>query len=132
MRRLDILLIGASQAMTDLAQELEQLQGEMLDFYLIVSDYEAAYGKSWRATWNRRLPPNVFPFQHEGLMAKVAVLSEEDFHDLALAYFDRAAADGVASNPRPPGRPGARKDNRRGGKANPFFAWALRAAGASA
>lgn len=60
----------------------EQLEGQMLDFYLIVSNYEDAYGKSWLATWNRRLPPNVFPFQHDGLMAKVAVLSEEDFHDL--------------------------------------------------
>jgi hypothetical protein len=60
----------------------EQLEGQMLDFYLIVSDYNAAYGETWLATWNRRLPPNVFPFQHDGLMAKVAVLSEEDFHDL--------------------------------------------------
>ena len=69
----------------------EQLQGEMLDFYLIVSDYEAAYGKSWRATWNRRLPPNVFPFQHNGLIAKVAVLSESDFHSL-----NRPAASAVS------------------------------------
>ncbi len=60
----------------------EQLQGQMLDFYLIVSDYEAAYDKAWLAKWNRRLPPNVFPFQHEGLAAKVAILSEKDFHDL--------------------------------------------------
>ncbi len=60
----------------------ELLQGEMLDFYLIVSDYQAAYGDNWLATWNRRLPPNVFPFQHADLMAKVAVLSEADFHDL--------------------------------------------------
>ena len=60
----------------------ERLQGEMLDFYLIVSDYQAAYGDNWLATWNRRLPPNVFPFQHGDLMAKVAVLSEADFHDL--------------------------------------------------
>jgi hypothetical protein len=60
----------------------EQLEGQMLDFYLIVSDYEAAYDRPWLAKWNRRLPPNVFPFQHEGLMAKVAVLSEQDFHDL--------------------------------------------------
>jgi hypothetical protein len=60
----------------------EQLLGEMLDFYLIVSDYDAAYGKSWLATWNRRLPPNVFPFQHDSLIAKVAVLSESDFHNL--------------------------------------------------
>jgi hypothetical protein len=60
----------------------EQLEGQMLDFYLIVSDYDAAYAQKWLAKWNRRLPPNVFPFQHDGLMAKVAVLSEEDFHDL--------------------------------------------------
>lgn len=60
----------------------EQLAGQMLDFYLIVSDYDAAYDEGWLARWNRRLPPNVFPFQHAGLMAKVAVLSEVDFHDL--------------------------------------------------
>ena len=69
----------------------EQLLGEMLDFYLIVSDYDAAYGKSWLATWNRRLPPNVFPFQHDGLIAKVAVLSESDFHNL-----NRPAASAVS------------------------------------
>lgn len=60
----------------------EELRGQMLDFYLIVSDYEAAYAQKWLATWNRRLPPNVFPFQHNGLMAKVAILSEADFHSL--------------------------------------------------
>jgi hypothetical protein len=60
----------------------EELEGQMLDFYLIVSDYEAAYDKKWQATWNRRLPPNVFPFKYTGLMAKVAVLSEADFHAL--------------------------------------------------
>jgi hypothetical protein len=69
----------------------EQLLGEMLDFYLIVSDYDAAYGKSWLATWNRRLPPNVFPFQHDSLIAKVAVLSESDFHNL-----NRPAASAVS------------------------------------
>lgn len=60
----------------------EQLEGQMLDFYLIVSDYDSAYEKPWLAKWNRRLPPNVFPFQHDGLMAKVAVLSEQDFYNL--------------------------------------------------
>ena len=60
----------------------EQLEGQMLDFYLIVSDYDAAYASKALAKWNRRLPPNVFPFQFDGLMAKVAVLSEEDFSDL--------------------------------------------------
>jgi hypothetical protein len=56
-----------------------QLEGLMLDFYLIVSDYRAAYGKSWLAPANRLIPPNVFPFEHRGLTAKYAVLSEEDF-----------------------------------------------------
>ncbi len=56
-----------------------QLDGLMLDFYLIVSDYRAAYPKRWLATANRLIPPNVFPFAHEGLAAKYAVLSEEDF-----------------------------------------------------
>lgn len=69
----------------------DQLEGQMLDFYLIVSDYDAAYGTGWLAKWNRRLPPNVFPFQHGGLMAKVAVLSEADFHDL-----NRPAASAVS------------------------------------
>jgi hypothetical protein len=58
------------------------LDGLMLDFYLIVSDYGAAYGKSWLARANRLIPPNVFPFEHEGLIAKYAVLSEADFHRL--------------------------------------------------
>lgn len=57
----------------------EQLDGEMLDFYLIVSDYRAAYGKSWLATANRLIPPNVFPVSHDNLQAKIAVLSEADF-----------------------------------------------------
>ncbi|MGE4410528.1 MAG: hypothetical protein AB7D33_08160 [Sphingobium sp.] len=56
-----------------------QLDGLMLDFYLIVSDYDAAYGKGWLARANRLIPPNVFPFEHHGLSAKYAVLSEEDF-----------------------------------------------------
>lgn len=60
----------------------QQLEGQMLDFYLIVSDYDDAYAKPWMAKWNRRLPPNVFPFEYKGLVAKVAVLSEADFHAL--------------------------------------------------
>jgi hypothetical protein len=58
------------------------LDGLMLDFYLIVSDYRAAYGKGWKSFANRILPPNVFPFENDGLAAKVAVLSEADFHRL--------------------------------------------------
>jgi hypothetical protein len=59
-----------------------ELHGQMLDFYLIVSDYGAAYGRSWKASANRLIPPNVFPFAHEGLVAKYAVLSEADFFRL--------------------------------------------------
>ena len=57
----------------------KQLDGLMLDFYLIVSDYRAAYPKRWMATANRLIPPNVFPFHHDDLAAKYAVLSEADF-----------------------------------------------------
>ena len=60
----------------------KQLDGLMLDFYLIVSDYAQAFDKRWLAVANRLIPPNVFPFEHAGLMAKYAVLSEADFHRL--------------------------------------------------
>ena len=56
-----------------------ELDGLMLDFYLIVSSYREAYGRGWYAFANRLVPPNVFPFEHEGLAAKYAVLSEADF-----------------------------------------------------
>lgn len=58
----------------------KQLDGLMLDFYLIVSDYRDAYDKTWLAAANRLIPPNVFYFEHEGLASKYAVLSEADFH----------------------------------------------------
>jgi hypothetical protein len=67
------------------------LDGLMLDFYLIVSDYDAAYGQSWMARANRMIPPNVFPFEHNGLIAKYAVLSEADF-----ARLNSPAADNVS------------------------------------
>ncbi|HUP67528.1 MAG TPA: hypothetical protein VM145_04880 [Sphingomicrobium sp.] len=60
----------------------KQLDGLMLDFYLIVSDYRAAYAKRWLAAANRLIPPNVFHFEHGGLVAKYAVLSEADFERL--------------------------------------------------
>lgn len=60
----------------------DRLEGEMLDFYVIVSDYEAAYGKGWMARANALIPPNVFPAEHNGLIAKYAVLSIDDFHRL--------------------------------------------------
>ena len=59
-----------------------QFDGLMLDFYLIVSDYRTAYDQRWLARANALLPPNVFPFEHDGLVAKYAVLSEKDFHRL--------------------------------------------------
>src|SRR5436305_7470342 len=61
----------------------QQLDGLMLDFYLIVSDYRAAYDKGWLAMANRLIPRNVFYFEHDGLAAKYAVLSESDFHRLS-------------------------------------------------
>ena len=57
----------------------KNLDGLLLDFYLIVSDYRAAYGRGWFAFANALIPPNVFPFEHDGLAAKYAVLSEADF-----------------------------------------------------
>ena len=60
----------------------KQLDGLMLDFYLIVSDYRAAYEKRWLARANALVPPNVFPFQHGNLAAKYAVLSETEFRRL--------------------------------------------------
>ena len=60
-----------------------ELEGQMLDFYVIVSDYREAYDRRWLAVANRWIPPNVFPVQHDGLQAKYAVLSEADFDRLA-------------------------------------------------
>src|SRR3546814_7991254 len=54
----------------------------MLDFYLSVSAYGDAYDRRWLALANRLIPPNVFPFEHDGLIAKYAVLSEGDFDRL--------------------------------------------------
>jgi hypothetical protein len=62
-----------------------QLDGLMLDFYLIVSDYGAAYDKAWLATANRLIPPNVFYFEHEDLSSKYAVLSEADLERFCSA-----------------------------------------------
>ena len=72
---------GAARAVLFYGSCLRQseLEGLMLDFYLIVSDYRDAYGRGWLAFANRLIPPNVFPFQHGGLVAKYAVLSEPDF-----------------------------------------------------
>lgn len=50
----------------------------MLDFYVIVEDYQRAYPARWLAAANRLLPPNVFPFAQDKLSAKYAVLSLAD------------------------------------------------------
>ena len=60
----------------------KQLDGLMLDFYLIVADYGSAYAKRWLAVANGLIPPNVFYFEHDELAAKYAVLSEADFYRL--------------------------------------------------
>ena len=75
---------GASRAVLFYGSCLRerQLDGLMLDFYLIVSDYRQAYGKGWLALANRLVPPNVFYFERDGLRCKYAVLSETDFHRL--------------------------------------------------
>jgi hypothetical protein len=63
----------------------KRLDALMLDFYLIVSDYPAAYDKRWLAAANRLIPPNVFHFEHDGLVSKYAVLSDADFaHECSL------------------------------------------------
>jgi hypothetical protein len=59
-----------------------ELEGRMLDFYLIVSDYGPAYRKRWLAAANKLIPPNVFYFERDGLAAKYAVLSDADFDRL--------------------------------------------------
>jgi hypothetical protein len=62
-----------------------RLDGLMLDFYLLVDDYDRAYGKRWLAVANRLMPPNVFHLQADGLVAKYAVLTVADFARLASA-----------------------------------------------
>ena len=62
-----------------------RLEGLMLDFYVIVDDYDRAYGGGWRAHANRLLPPNVFQIAHAGLRAKYAVLDSADFKRLCSA-----------------------------------------------
>ena len=56
-----------------------QLDGLMLDFYLIVDGYHRTYDQRWLRLANRLLPPNVFYIEHDGMRAKYAVLSRADF-----------------------------------------------------
>ncbi|MDY0874293.1 hypothetical protein [Dongia rigui] len=64
----------------------DQLLGDaLLDFYVIVDDYRAAYDKRLLALANDLLPPNVFyvelPWQGLQLRAKYAVISLRQFAD---------------------------------------------------
>ena len=95
-----------------------ELDGLMLDFYLIVSDYREAYGRGWLAFANRLIPPNVFPFEHDGLAAKYAVLSEADFarecgpearQRLGLGAVRPAVAAGLGERTRRRGRGRSRR-----------------------
>ena len=62
-----------------------RLADEMLDFYLIVDSYRAAYRTRSMAAANRLVPPNVFPIVAEGLLAKYAVLDWRDLQRLTGA-----------------------------------------------
>lgn len=72
---------GASEAVLFYGSCLRerQLDGLMLDFYLIVDDYARAYDKAWLARANRLIPPNVFYAERGSLRAKYAVMSRADF-----------------------------------------------------
>jgi len=56
---------------------------EVVDFYVLVSDYRQAYEGAWLRRLNAWLPPNVFYLEADGgdsvLRAKYAVLSMADF-----------------------------------------------------
>ena len=93
----------------------KQLEGLMLDFYLIVSDYRAAYDKSWLAAANRLIPPNVFYFEHDGLAAKYAVLSEARFLPAQRARDAAASRSGRGLRSRP-GWSGRRTSARASGR----------------
>jgi hypothetical protein len=60
-----------------------QLVDSLLDFYVLVDDYRAAYDKAWLAWANQALPPNVFyleiKYGNATLRAKYAVISLRQF-----------------------------------------------------
>ena len=67
-----------------------QLVDSLLDFYVLVDDYRAAYDKPWLAWANQILPPNVFYIEiNHGdarLRAKYAVISLRQFaHGTSMA-----------------------------------------------
>ena len=58
------------------------IEGQLIDFYLIVESYSSAYRSPLLALANRLVPPNVFPFEQEGRTAKYAVLDARDLRTL--------------------------------------------------
>ncbi|MFC3051357.1 hypothetical protein [Kordiimonas pumila] len=62
-----------------------EIEDKVLDFYVIVDSYKAAYKKRWLAIANKMLPPNVFYHEMDAcgikVRSKYAVLS---LHDLGF------------------------------------------------
>lgn len=60
-----------------------RVDGQMLDFYVLVDDYDDALGSFFKAFGNRFIPPNVFYFEEEiedvTIRAKFALLSVAHF-----------------------------------------------------
>jgi hypothetical protein len=58
-------------------------RGGLVDLYILVDSYRAAYGRTVLAALNKLLPPNVFylevPYEDRMVRAKYAVLSMADF-----------------------------------------------------
>ena len=71
------------------------LADSLLDFYLLVGDYRAAYRSGLMATVNRLLPPNVFyleiPHGDTTLRCKYAVISLAQFKDGVTPAADNVA-----------------------------------------
>lgn len=61
----------------------QTIDGMIMDFYVLVSNYSQVYNSSWLANLNRILPPNVFFIEHNWkdkiLRAKIAVISTHEF-----------------------------------------------------
>lgn len=72
---------GAAQAVLFYGSCLRtsDIGGSLLDFYLLVDSYDRAYTRRWLSTANRILPPNVFYIENDGLRAKFAVMTLDDF-----------------------------------------------------
>ncbi len=65
---------------------------KILDFYVLVDNYRAAYGRVLPALWNRLLPPNVYyretPASSGVIRSKYAVISLDQFERFSQAFAD--------------------------------------------